>query len=181
VRSLCLVALALLWTVVPVPAQMRTASRITVEEHEACSGLSTPQCCEQMVAYHGFRATGDQLSKRGQLTVRLLCGDKAQLASKASCKDVAISRGLAAKVAKQFCASRALRQKCEKCQFCSQCVDDLNKLGYSQPQWICYGATYVDVSTRPPQGPTVVELPDESHKPAPDGTSIVIKKRHLLR
>jgi hypothetical protein len=84
VRSLCLVALALLWTVVPVPAQMRTASRITVEEHEACSGLSTPQCCEQMVAYHGFRATGDQLSKRGQLTVRLLCGDKAQLASKAS-------------------------------------------------------------------------------------------------
>jgi hypothetical protein len=143
VRSLCLVALALLWTVVPVPAQMRTASRITVEEHEACSGLSTPQCCEQMVAYHGFRATGDQLSKRGQLTVRLLCGDKGQ--------------------------------------FCSQCVDDLNKLGYSQPQWICYGATYVDVSTRPPQGPTVVELPDESHKPAPDGTSIVIKKRHLLR
>lgn len=162
------------------PAQVRTASRITMQEQQACSGLSTQQCCEQMVTYRSYRATGDQLSKRAALAIRLRCRDKVQLASQTSCKNVAFARGLPAKVVKRLCEPGELKQKCEENRFCRECSAELIELSYSQPHWICYAATYDDESLRPSNGPTVVELPPEQRMPAQDGATIVIKKRHLL-
>jgi hypothetical protein len=162
------------------PAQVRTASRITMDEQQACSGLSTQQCCEQMVVYSSYRATGDQLSKRAALAIRLRCRDKAYLASSTSCKNIAFARGLPAKVVKGLCEPSELKRKCDENQYCSECRAELIELSYSQPHWICYAATYDDESLRPSNGPTVVELPAEQKKPAQDGAMIVIKKRHLL-
>jgi hypothetical protein len=162
------------------PAQARTASRMTMEEHPACSGLSTEQCCEQMVTYRSFRATGDQLPKRAALAVRLRCRDKAQLASQTSCKNVAFARGLPAKVVKRLCEPSELKRKCQENQFCRACNAELVELKYSEPHWICYAVTYDDESLRPSNGPVVVEMPTEQRKPTSDGATIVIKKRQLL-
>jgi hypothetical protein len=163
------------------PAQIRTVSRITMEKQQACSGLSTERCCEQMVAYSSYRATGDQLSKRAALAIGLRCRDKARLASTSSCKNIAFARGLSAKVVKRLCEPADIKKKCEKNQFCSQCSAELIELSYSEPHSLCYAATYDDDSLRSTIGPIVVELPAEPSDLTSDGTAIVIKKRHLLR
>jgi hypothetical protein len=174
-----LLVLLLPWIVAP--AQSRTASRITVERHEACAGLSTEQCCEQMVAYASFQATGEQLAKRAAQAIGLRCRDKARLASKTSCKNVAFARGLAAKVVERLCETSEVKLQCEASPFCSQCSVELVKLTYSKPQWLCYAATYQQENEWKSQGPIVVHVPDSSSRPTPDGASIVIKKRQLLR
>jgi hypothetical protein len=163
-----------------VPAQSRTASRVSVESYEACSGLSTEQCCGQMVGYTSFRATGQQLSKRAAMAIELSCRDKARLANKSSCKNVAFARGLEAKVVKRLCETSEVKRQCKADEFCSQCSTELSKLSYTEPQWICYAATYQDESARVCQGPIVVEVPQATPRATPDGAAFVVKKRQLL-
>ena len=162
------------------PAQNRQNSRITLEQYEACTGLSNSECCEQMVTYSSFRATGRQLPKLTASTLRLSCGDKELLASPASCKSLAFSRGFSAKLVKLICESGKVKKECGGNEFCTACAAELVKLDYQDTYWVCYAATSVD-RPRASKGATVVEITEAPKNAGSDGTAVIIKRRRELK
>jgi hypothetical protein len=133
--------LALLFTWIP--AQTRHASRMLLETHDdACSGLTTAECCAQSLELAGFRATGDQIPKAAKTPVRLSCNDTNKVVPPAACRSISMARGFSAKDVSTSCAADTLEKRCRGDALCSSCVDDLTKLDFKAAYRACYAVTY---------------------------------------
>jgi hypothetical protein len=151
---------------------------MTVEQFSNCEGLSTKECCEQMLRLAAFKASREELPKLAIQAVRLGCSDKRQLASQAACRGIAFSRQLSAAEVKTTCNRKTIKRRCTKDAVCKQCTSDLAKLGYSNSHWACLAVTRQKKGKS--DGSRVVKLPGDENA-SPDATRHVIKRREVLR
>lgn len=160
------------------PWQISQSSKMTVERHSNCEGLSAEACCEQMLRLAAFKATREELPKLAIQAVRLGCGDKRQLATRAACRGIALSRQLSAGEVNAICNQGTVRRKCNKDKVCKQCTIEMAKLGYSNSNWACLAVTHRKNGKS--DGSRVVSLPGDENS-SPDATRHVIKRREVIR
>ena len=56
--------------------QAKAISGMSLQTGEACDGLSSAECCGQMLELAGFRSQGDYLSRTIKTTVQLACASE---------------------------------------------------------------------------------------------------------
>jgi len=132
---------------VPAQAQQRPSSQssakssFSLESGEACSGISTAECCEQKIEMAGLRTQGDYLARMIKITVQLACRDQERVVTPQVCRSIATSRGFSPKEVDAVCKPAA--RECKKDGACKQCVEDLARLDYHGSQHVCHAVTYV--------------------------------------
>jgi hypothetical protein len=112
-----------------------------METGEACSGISTAECCEQKIEMAGLRTQGDYLPRLIKTTVRLACGDEARVVTPQVCRSIAIGRGFDPHQADAVCKPAA--KDCKKDGACRECVQELNRLDYQGSANACHPVTFV--------------------------------------
>jgi hypothetical protein len=163
-----------------VPARAQQSNRITVEQQEACTGLSNVECCEWTLRTAGFKSTGDHLPRLTIRAVQLSCTEPKKLANPAICRGIAFSRRFSASEVKALCDSGSIKKRCRENEACTRCVSELTRLGYGDSRWACMAVTYRRSGT--PNGPVVVDLSDGKPPPTPrtDATRQEIKRRRRV-
>jgi hypothetical protein len=145
-----LVAWILAWGsllfLIPAQAQQVAAkgpkrATFALETGEACSGISTAECCEQKIEMAGLRTQGDYLPRLIKTTVRLACGDEERVVTPQVCRSIAVGRGFDTHAADALCKPAA--KNCKKDGACRECVQDLNRLSYQGSHNACHAVTFV--------------------------------------
>jgi len=126
--------------------QAKVMTSMSIETGEACSGLSSEECCGQMLELAGFRAQGDYLPRLVKTTVQLACMDERKVVTQQVCRSITISRGFSARDADDIC--KPAQRDCQKDGTCRQCVRDLIKLDYQGSHHVCRALTYVPDRSR---------------------------------
>jgi hypothetical protein len=131
-----------------IPAQAQQASDkgakragFAMETGEACSGISTAECCEQKIEMAGLRTQGDYLPRLIKTTVRLACGDEDRVVSPQVCRSIALGRGFDTRAADALCKPAA--KDCKKDGACRECVQELSRLSYRGSHNACHAVTFV--------------------------------------
>jgi len=131
---------------IPAHAQQTAAKgakpgAFAMETGEACSGISTAECCEQKIEMAGLRAQGDYLPRLIKTTVRLACGDAGRVVTPQVCRSIAIGRGFDVRQADAVCKPAA--SECKKDGACRECVQELSRLSYQGSHNACHAVTFV--------------------------------------
>ncbi len=160
-----------------IPAQTRHTSHMAFETHQdACTGLSSGECCAQMLEIAVFRATGDQVPKAAKTPVRLSCAAPSSVVPEGACRSIAMARGFAVKDVSGLCAVDKIGKRCEDNAGCKSCARELVKLGFQNAERACLAATYVPASAD--GGDTVIVLHDG--KSDASGSGIEVRKRRTV-
>lgn len=112
-----------------------------LETGEACSGISTAECCEQKIEMAGLRTQGDYLPRLIKTTVRLACGAEERVVTSQVCRSIAIGRGFDPNQADAVCKPAA--RDCKKDGACRECVQELSRLSYEGSHNACHAVTFV--------------------------------------
>lgn len=131
---------------IPAQAQQLSAKGtkrggFAMETGEACSGISTAECCEQKIEMAGLRAQGDYLPRLIKTTVRLACGDEERVVTPQVCRSIAVGRGFGGNQADAVCKPAA--RDCKKDGACRECVQELSRLSYQGSHNACHAVTFV--------------------------------------
>lgn len=119
------------------------ADGVSMARGDACDGLSTEACCAQSLDTYIFKASGDQPERRTRLVTELACKAKKKALSKHVCRQILVSRGVAAAEAKAECRSKGLAARCGKDKACRTCRAQLSAMGYrDQVAGACLAATW---------------------------------------
>ena len=143
-----------------------------LETGEACSGISTAECCEQKIELAGLRTQGDYLPRLIKTTVCLACSDEARVVTPQVCRSIAIGRGFDVHQADDVCKAPA--RECKKDGVCRECVEELSRLSYEGSHNACRPVTYI--APRPSKT-IVVRVGGE---PDQDTRFEITKKRTVL-
>ena len=143
-----------------------------METGEACSGISTAECCEQKIEMAGLRTQGDYLPRLIKTTVHLACSDEDRVVTPQVCKSIAIGRGFGVQGADAVCKPAA--RNCKKDGACRECVQELSRLAYQGSHNACHAVTYV-----PDRSAKTVVLHAEGADS--DTRFEVLKKRTVLK
>lgn len=145
-----LVAWILAWGsllfLIPAQAQQVAAkggkrAGFAMETGEACSGITTAECCEQKIEMAGLRTQGDYLPRMIKTTVKLACGDEQRVVTPQVCRSITVGRGFDPQQADAVCKPAA--RDCKKDGACRECVQELSRLSYEGSHNACRAVTYV--------------------------------------
>ena len=155
--------------------QAKAISGMSLQTGEACDGLSSAECCGQMLELAGFRSQGDYLSRTIKTTVQLACASEPRVVTPQVCRSISLSRGFPLKDADAIC--KPARGACQKDGECRKCVDDLERLDYRGSHHVCRALTYVPEAGRA----RVVVIRDEGARADSDTRFEITRRRTSVR
>lgn len=132
---------ALVLSFVQTPAKQE-AMAFSMKTGEVCSGLSTEECCAQMVDFAGFKAQGDHLPRKVRGSVKLACARSDAPLAENVCRSILTTRGFSVDEADAACAPARLKARCAGDAHCERCTEDLQKLSYRGAHNACYAVTH---------------------------------------